>query len=603
MPASDTLEGSLGLRPKWAPIAQPVPAPRVQLHGALRAVRGHGGGDDVVAVPGDDEERARTDALQHVARVHGADGHVLDGPVHVVARVQQLPVHLLDEHGQRGVREDGPVGQHAEQLDAVPGQATAEHVRQRRVGVQVDLVDDRPGERHAVLREERRVEDDLVDGPAHASLADDDRGRPQARGHDGVGEPDDGAHAGVTGALDEDGLPALDEARVGRLDAGPQVLQDVAADEGLREATGDVHRAHELVGVGQAERGAHEDGVLVGRDVVDERVALPDRLGEGGREAPLDEGRQEPQRERGLAAVHARGRQVDLPHAHRVRRRRAGGTSAGDAEVLRPSGPGARGRQAGSMGAVNTVVFDLGGVLVDWDPRYLLRKVMPGREAEMEIILADVLNHDWNLARDHGDSWPDAMAELAVRYPQWAEVFRDYDERWAETLAGSHEDTVAVLRELHERRVPLYALSNWSAEKFPHAEARYEWLTWFDGVVVSGRVKLAKPDPAIFRYLLDTYGLRVPDILFVDDHEPNIVAARALGMATHHFRDAARLRADLVARGFLDAAPAAGAMPAAGTVAGAGHVAAGAAGGDRTVAGSRTVAGAAAGDPTAAQAS
>jgi 2-haloacid dehalogenase len=256
---------------------------------------------------------------------------------------------------------------------------------------------------------------------------------------------------------------------------------------------------------------------------------------------------------------------------------------------------------------VNTVVFDLGGVLVDWDPRYLLRKVMPGRDAEMETILADVLNHDWNLARDHGDSWPDAIAELAVRYPEWADVLRAYDERWAETLVGSHEDTVAVLWELHERGVPLYALSNWSAEKFPHAEARYEWLTWFDGVVVSGRVKLAKPDPAIFRFLLDTYRLQAPDILFVDDHEPNIVAARALGLATHHFRDAARLRVDLVARGFLEAAPTARAaevtVSGAGVVTAAGPVAAATAGGDHAVTGNRGVLGAAAGDPSAAQAS
>jgi 2-haloacid dehalogenase len=200
---------------------------------------------------------------------------------------------------------------------------------------------------------------------------------------------------------------------------------------------------------------------------------------------------------------------------------------------------------------VNTVVFDLGGVLVDWEPRSLLRQVMPGREAEMETILAEVLNHDWNLARDHGDSWADAMADLAVEHPQWADIFRAYDERWGETLVGSHEDSVAILRELRERGVPLYALSNWSAAKFPHAEERYEWLDWFDGVVVSGRVKLAKPDPAIFRYLLDTYGLRAADILFVDDHEPNIVAARALGIATHHFLGAAGLRADLVAHGLL----------------------------------------------------
>jgi 2-haloacid dehalogenase len=206
---------------------------------------------------------------------------------------------------------------------------------------------------------------------------------------------------------------------------------------------------------------------------------------------------------------------------------------------------------------VNTVVFDLGGVLVDWNPRYLLRKVMPGREAEMEAILADVLNHEWNLARDTGDSWPDAIAELKVRYPRWADIFDIYDQRWSETLAGSHEDTVAILRELKDNQVPLLALSNWSAEKFHHAEERYEWLTWFEGVVVSGRVGLVKPERPIFDYLLQTYGRRAEDVFFVDDHEPNVVAARSYGIRGHLFRDAATLRQELTEAGFLDEAAAA----------------------------------------------
>jgi 2-haloacid dehalogenase len=201
---------------------------------------------------------------------------------------------------------------------------------------------------------------------------------------------------------------------------------------------------------------------------------------------------------------------------------------------------------------MDTVVFDLGGVLVDWDPRYLLRKVMPGREREMESILADILNHEWNLARDHGDSWPDAMAALEKEYPRWVDVFRAFDERWPETLRGSHEAVVQILRELDERGTRLYALSNWSAQKFPHAEERFDWLRCFDGIVVSGRVKMVKPDPAIFRYLLERYGLEASDVFFIDDHEPNTVAARSLGMHAHHFRDATSLRADLAAHGLLD---------------------------------------------------
>lgn len=206
---------------------------------------------------------------------------------------------------------------------------------------------------------------------------------------------------------------------------------------------------------------------------------------------------------------------------------------------------------------MNTVVFDLGGVLVDWNPRYLLRKVMPGREAEMETILADVLNHDWNMARDLGDSWPDAIDQLKDQYPPWADIFEIYDQRWEETLGGSHEDSVAILRDLRDNGVPLLALSNWSAQTFHHAEERFEWLSWFEGVVVSGRVGLVKPERAIFDYLLQTYHRRAEDIFFVDDHEPNILAARSFGIHSHHFTGAAGLRQELVAAGFLDDAAAA----------------------------------------------
>jgi 2-haloacid dehalogenase len=206
---------------------------------------------------------------------------------------------------------------------------------------------------------------------------------------------------------------------------------------------------------------------------------------------------------------------------------------------------------------VNTVVFDLGGVLVDWNPRYLLRKVMPGREAEMEALLADVLNHAWNLERDRGDSWAEAMEKNKIDYPGWADIFDLYTERWPETLGGSHEGTVEILRELKARGTPLYALSNWSAEMFPHAEAAYDWLQLFDGVVVSGRVGMIKPDREIFDHLLQRYDLQASDILFIDDHEPNVVAARSYGIRAHHFRGAAGLRAELEAEGLLDEAAAA----------------------------------------------
>jgi 2-haloacid dehalogenase len=201
---------------------------------------------------------------------------------------------------------------------------------------------------------------------------------------------------------------------------------------------------------------------------------------------------------------------------------------------------------------VNTVVFDLGGVLVDWNPRYLLRKVMPGREAEMETILADVLNHEWNLERDTGDSWPEAMLQLEQEYPRWADIFRIYDERWVETLGGSKEATVAILRELKAQGVRLLGLSNWSAEKFPLAEDQFDWLELFEGVVVSGRVGMVKPNRDIFDYLMRTFDVADSEIFFIDDNEPNVIAARSFGIHTHHFSDAVLLRAELESEGLLD---------------------------------------------------
>lgn len=177
---------------------------------------------------------------------------------------------------------------------------------------------------------------------------------------------------------------------------------------------------------------------------------------------------------------------------------------------------------------------------------------MPGREAEVETLLADVLNHAWNLERDKGDSWADAIAQLKVEYPQWADIFDIYSERWPETLAGSLPDTVAILRELKACGTPLYALSNWSAEMFPHAEAKYDWLELFDGIVVSGRVQMVKPDRDIFEYLMDTYGLQADDLFFIDDNEPNVLAARSYGIHAHRFEEAATLRTELVAAGLLE---------------------------------------------------
>lgn len=205
---------------------------------------------------------------------------------------------------------------------------------------------------------------------------------------------------------------------------------------------------------------------------------------------------------------------------------------------------------------MRAVVFDLGGVLIDWDPRYVYRELLRGREDEMESFLRDVANREWNERLDAGQTWVDAVAELATKHPGHRQLIEAYAERWADMLGGPIPETVAVLAELRDAKVPLYVLSNWSAETFPIALERYDFLHWFDGRVISGEVGLIKPDPRIYQYLMDRFELRPGDFFYTDDHEPNVIGARDLGIRASLFRGAQGLRAELVDLGFLERSPA-----------------------------------------------
>jgi 2-haloacid dehalogenase len=200
---------------------------------------------------------------------------------------------------------------------------------------------------------------------------------------------------------------------------------------------------------------------------------------------------------------------------------------------------------------VKAVVFDLGGVLIDWNPRYLYRQLFDGDEAAMEGFLRDITTQEWNARQDGGRTWAEAVAELVDRHPEQRDLILAYRERWDEMLGGPIAGTVDVLRELRDDGVPLYALTNWSAETFPLARERFEFLGWFRGLVVSGEIRLVKPDPAIFHHLLERFGLDAATTLFIDDHEPNVLAAQALGMHAIRFRDPAHLRTELTDLGLL----------------------------------------------------
>ena len=201
---------------------------------------------------------------------------------------------------------------------------------------------------------------------------------------------------------------------------------------------------------------------------------------------------------------------------------------------------------------VKAVVFDLGGVLIDWDPRYLYRKLLDD-EAAVEEFLATVCTPEWNAEQDRGRPFAEGVAELVQRHPVHAAAITAFHERWPEMLGGAVGSSVEVLAELRAAGVPVYALTNWSAETFGIARERFEFLEWFDGVLVSGEERMIKPDPAIFRLLLDRFGLDPAATFYVDDSEPNVDAAGRLGFDAVRFTTPAQLRRDLEARGLLSA--------------------------------------------------
>jgi len=199
---------------------------------------------------------------------------------------------------------------------------------------------------------------------------------------------------------------------------------------------------------------------------------------------------------------------------------------------------------------VNTVVFDLGNVLVEWNPRRLYERLIPDAE-ELERFFTQVINHDWIEAQDAGRPFAEGIAVLVAAHPLYESEIRAFRERWEEMVPGPLADTVAILGELKAKATPLYALTNWSHETFPIARPRFPFLDWFDGIVVSGEVGLVKPDARIYRHLLARFGLKAADCVFIDDAPANVAGAEAVGIAGLRFTSAAQLRRDLARLGLL----------------------------------------------------
>ena len=198
------------------------------------------------------------------------------------------------------------------------------------------------------------------------------------------------------------------------------------------------------------------------------------------------------------------------------------------------------------------VVFDLGGVLIDWNPRHLYRDLIPD-EAELERFLAEVCTPAWNAMQDNGRTIAEANAEAIGRFPAQRPLIEAYYGEFGRMMRCEIAGTVAILEELHEAGTPLFALSNWSAETFHHAERRFAFIKRFDGLPISGREGMRKPDPAIFRLAAERFGVEASRTVFIDDHAPNIESAGSLGFHALHFTWPDELRRELVALGLLPA--------------------------------------------------
>ena len=198
------------------------------------------------------------------------------------------------------------------------------------------------------------------------------------------------------------------------------------------------------------------------------------------------------------------------------------------------------------MNNVDTLIFDFGGVLIDWNPAYVFLKEFRGDQEEMSHFLNTICSWEWNENQDAGYSLQKATDERVAMYPEHERLIRMYYGRWEDMLGYEHTDTVALLKTFKDHnKYRLIGLTNWSHETFPVALERFAFLSWFEGIVVSGTEKMKKPDANIYTLTLDRYKIIPENAVFIDDKLENVHAAAQLGMHGIHFTSAAKLKRDL----------------------------------------------------------
>lgn len=192
------------------------------------------------------------------------------------------------------------------------------------------------------------------------------------------------------------------------------------------------------------------------------------------------------------------------------------------------------------MEKIKNIVFDFGGVLIDWNPVYLYKNVFDSEE-KMNFFLENVCRYDWNILQDEGRPLADGTRILQQKFPEYTNEIALYYGRWVEMLGGTIDENVQLIKPLKEKYT-LYGLTNWSAETLPFAMERYDFFQDLKGIVVSGEEKIIKPDRRLYTILLDRYDLRAEESLFIDDNAANIETARTLGFQTMHFTNGVNLK-------------------------------------------------------------
>jgi 2-haloacid dehalogenase len=202
---------------------------------------------------------------------------------------------------------------------------------------------------------------------------------------------------------------------------------------------------------------------------------------------------------------------------------------------------------------INTIIFDLGGVLVDWNPRYVYNEVFKGDSVKTDWFLNNICTPEWNIQQDAGKLMATATQELVAQYPQYEKWIRLYYDRWEDMLKSDIPQTVTLLKVLKaSEKYRLYALTNWSAETFHIALERFDFLQLFEGILVSGKEKMIKPHKEIYELCLNRFNIQATKALFIDDNLDNIKGAQEVGLQTIHFKSAELLKDDLRALEIAD---------------------------------------------------